>query len=292
MKIYIGNIFRPPSEANSIILQVTVGCSHNKCTFCGMYKDKVFQIRPLKEVKEIINFFKLNYPFAEKVFLADGDALSAPTEYLIEVIKMLKNSFPRLKKISSYAGPKSLLIKNAEELRALREHGISLLYLGLESGSDTVLKKVQKGFTAEEIIHACQKAKEANFELSLTVISGLGGKELWQEHALSSAEVVSKISPHFLATLTLMLVPGTKLFKEAEENRFQLLSSQEILQELKLFLQNLNLSNTVFRSNHASNYLPLKGILNQDRAKLIKIIDEALEEKGIWPLRPEYLRRL
>ncbi|GAV23604.1 radical SAM protein [Carboxydothermus pertinax] len=292
MEIYLGDIFRPPSEAYSIILQVTTGCSYNKCTFCGMYKDKKFSVRPIKEIKEIIAFFKRKYPFVEKVFLADGDALSAPTDYLLEVLDVLKNTFPRLKKVSSYAGPKSLLNKKDEELKLLHDHGLNLLYLGLESGSDIILKNVQKGFTANEIITACHKAKSANFELSLTVISGLGGREHWEEHAIASAEVVSKINPHFLATLTLMLVPGTKLAKEVQENRFQMPSAKEILKELRMFLYNLNLTNTVFRSNHASNYLILKGTLNQDREKLIKILDDVINNEGVFYLRPEYLRRL
>jgi len=292
MDIYLGNLFRPPSEAYSVILQVTNGCSHNKCTFCGMYKDKRFVIRPLREIKEIINFFQRKFPYAEKIFLADGDALSAPTEYLQEVLTLLKDAFPNLKQISSYAGPKSLLNKTDEELKQLQNSGLTLLYLGLESGFDVVLKKVQKGYTANEIVSACDKAKKAGFKLSLTVITGLGGKEYWQEHALESAKAVSLINPEYLATLTLMLVPGTKLFQDALDGLFFPLTTREILQELRLFISNLNLNHTVYRSNHASNYLILKGTLNEDRDQLLKILNEAINNEGFFNLRPEYLRRL
>jgi len=287
---YEGAIFRPPSEAGSLILQVTVGCSNNTCTFCSAYKDKRFRVKSWPEIEEDIISAGRYKNSVDRIFLADGNALMMNTDLLLKILRRLYNDFPYLERVGIYAGAQDVLKKQPEELKALKEAGLSIVYFGLESGSDTVLKLVRKGVTAADMIEACQKIKDAGLTLSITVISGLGGVDLTEEHALRTAEVVSIINPDYWSTLTLMVVKGTKLYDQVQRGEFKLMNPLQDLKELKLMLEHVKLNNCVFRSNHASNYLPLKGVLNRDRDALISLIERGLATPAM--LRPEYLRGL
>lgn len=284
---YYGRIFRPPSEARSLIIQATVGCSHNKCRFCDMYKEKSFFIRPLKEILEELKETSFYMPNIEKVFLGDGDALIMKTEDLLEILRAIKKYFKNIKQISVYASPKSILSKSVEELKLLEENGLSLLYLGLESGDDKVLKYMQKGVDSENMIEAARKVKEAGMKLSVTLISGLGGKERWQEHAINSAKVLSQMNPEYLGLLTLRAEGNAPLVKDIEEGRFKMLGPEEIMLETKLLLENINSPGTIFRSNHISNYVNLAGTLNKDSKALIETIDKALVNTSIFKSEEE-----
>ena len=289
---YHNPVFRPPSEAGSLILQVSLGCAHNACTFCSMYKRKKFSIRSWDEIERDIDSVAEEMAYVRRVFLADGDALALDTKLLLKVLNKLSQTFPRLERVGIYAGPKDILNKSGEDLVKLRQAGLKIMYLGLETGSENLLRVINKGVDASRMIAAGQKALLAGFELSVTVITGLGGQEYWREHAVATARVASAINPTYLGALTLMVVPGTKLHQQVQSGEFKLLTAEQTLQELKLMLENVNLSNCVFRSNHASNYLPLRGTLNQDRDKLVLLLERALVEPGQASLRPEYLRGL
>ncbi|MBE3585061.1 B12-binding domain-containing radical SAM protein [Desulfofundulus thermocisternus] len=290
--LYEPPLFRPPSEASSLILQVTLGCSHNACAFCGMYKGKKFRVRSQAEIMADIEIASRFGQGVKRIFLADGNALTMETQCLLNLLKHLYNYFPELERVSCYAGPRDLLYKELDELSELRMAGLKLLYLGVESGSDVILKKMHKGVNANEMIQACRRALDAGFELSVTVITGLGGKEYSREHAQATARVINAINPTYLAALTLIVVPGTPLFKEVQEGKFTLLTPQESLQELKWLIEGLEIDNCLFRCNHASNYLPLRGYLKRDKDKLIYALDKALNEPGSIPLRPDYIRGL
>ncbi|MFV0424633.1 MAG: radical SAM protein, partial [Bacilli bacterium] len=254
---YEGAVYRPPSEANSIILQVTIGCSHNKCTFCSMYKDKEFRIRNTNEILEEIRYLSTTYPKSfKKFFLADGDALVIPTEELVKIILEIKKFFPHAK-ISSYATAKDVLNKSKEELQHLNSLGLELIYIGLESGNNEVLNMICKDITRDEMIEAGKKLKAIGFKLSIMVISGLGGISLSNMHAIDSADVLNKINPDFISLLTLMISPNTKLHNDITNNRFKLLTPKQIMEETFLFIKKLNVSDCIFRSNHASNYISL-----------------------------------
>lgn len=273
---YEGSIYRPPSEAKSYILQVTLGCSHNQCTFCSMYKDKTFRVRSIDEIFEDLKLARDYYSKIERIFLADGDALVLKTETLIKILKEIKRLFPECKRVGIYANPGDLLRKSLEDLLQLKELGLGIIYLGIESGSNIVLKNIKKGFSREEIIDSGKKSKKAGISLSVTLISGIGGKKYWKEHAVESAKVVNSINPNYVSLLTLLLEEGTELYNTYKKGDFEVLSPEEIAVETKLFLENTKLKNCIFRSNHASNYISLKGILSQDKEKLIKEIDDIL----------------
>lgn len=285
-------VYRPPSEASSLILQVTLGCAHNGCTFCGMYKGKKFRAKSWAEIEADILECTRIAGVVRRVFLADGDALVLETTTLLQTLDLLYKTFPKLERVGIYAGPKDILAKSKEELKALGAAGLKIFYLGIESGSDTILKAINKGVTSGQMIQAGQKIVDTGLQLSATIISGLGGQALWEEHALETAQIVSAINPTFLGALTLMIVPGTPLDKKIKQGEFKLLDTKGVLNELKLLLENANLHNCIFRSNHASNYLPLRGILNQDRKHLLQVISTALNDPIQVPLRPEYLRGL
>lgn len=287
---YEGIVYRPPSEAYSLIVQVTIGCSQNSCTFCSMYKDKKFRIRNLNYILADLSEARRTYDNVEKIFLADGDALFSDMETLNEVLDYIKETFPECKQVSCYATAKSILFKKPRDLRVLKEKGLKLLYIGLESGSDTILKKVKKRTSAKEMIKAAKQAKDAGLKISVTVISGLGGCELWEEHAIKTAEVLSEMDPEYIGLLTLMVEEGTVLKQQIENGEFNLLEPKDILKETKLLIENLNCSNAVFRSNHASNYLNLKGTLNKDKENILKTLDAAIN--GNIALKEEYMRGL
>ena len=287
---YKGKVYRPPSEAYSLIVQVTYGCSHNGCAFCDMYDDKHFAIRPMEEVREDFEMARRAYKKVERVFLADGDALMRKTEELSQILGLIYGLFPECQRVTCYASPTSLQIKSEEDLRLLRSQGLTMVYMGLESGCDEVLRRMNKGHTAAAIVAAGQKAKRCGLTLSVTAISGLGSVELWQQHALDTARAVSEMKPDYLGLLTLMVPHGTPLEGWVKDGSFTVLGPLEVLKETELFLQHVDSEGTVFRANHASNYLTLKGTLNGDREALLAQIRAALE--GRRDLKPEFLRAL
>ena len=283
-------LYRPPSEAYSLIIQATLGCSQNKCTFCSMYKSKKFTIKPLEQIKKEIDFFRIYVKKAERIFLADGDALIMPMKILKEIFIYINEKFPEAERISLYGSPKSILLKTPEELLELKNLGLGLIYLGVESGSDKILSSVKKGVSREEIITAGKKVKKVGIPLSVTAVAGLGGKENSIEHAVETASLISEINPDYFGVLTLMLEEGTELLEEYKKGKFIPLSSSEILEETKLMIKNINVKEKcIFRSNHASNYVSLKGTLPYEKENILKTIDYALENNEI---KSEFLRKL
>ena len=283
-------LYRPPSEAYSLIIQATLGCSQNKCTFCSMYKSKKFTIKLLEQIKKEIDFFRIYVKKAERIFLADGDALIMPMKILKEIFIYINEKFPEAERISLYGSPKSILLKTPEELLELKNLGLGLIYLGVESGSDKILSSVKKGVSREEIIAAGKKVKKVGIPLSVTAIAGLGGKENSIEHAVETASLISEINPDYFGVLTLMLEEGTELLEEYKKGNFIPLSSSEILEETKLMIKNINVKEKcIFRSNHASNYVSLKGTLPYEKENILKTIDYALKNNEI---KSEFLRRL
>jgi radical SAM superfamily enzyme YgiQ (UPF0313 family) len=289
---YHGTVIRPPSEAHSYILQVTYGCSHNRCTFCGTYLDKPFRSRATDEVLEDIQAAGAIMSGVRRVFLADGDALALSTERLTRILEALQGAFPDLERVGSYANAGNLLRKSPEELEKLRAKGLGIVYLGLESGDDRVLSKIDKGASVDEMVTAVSKAKAAGMLTSVIAILGLAGPEGSLEHARLTGEAVSRMDPEFFSLLTLMLVPGTPLHQDWGSGAFQLPEPEAMLAELREVLAHMDgLSHCVFRTNHASNYLPLGGTLPVDKARLLAAIDAALSQ-GRDVLRPEAWRGL
>ena len=286
---YEGRVFRPPSEAYSLIVQVTVGCSHNKCTFCDMYKEKRFHLRKLEDVLEDFNIARRQYRYIERVFLADGDALIRKTEDLAVILKHIRKIIPECRRVTSYGSPKSILTKSPEDLALLHSLGLEMIYLGLESGNEQVLKHINKGVTVEDIVRAGQMVKDAGMKLSVTAISGLGGTEMWKEHAIDTAKAFSRMKPDYIGLLTLMFEGDVPLRRECEEGKFHLLTAPQVAKETLLMLEHIDSEGSVFRSNHASNYLTLKGTLNRDREAMCEQIRTALERGGY---KKEYFRAL
>ncbi|MGI0042593.1 MAG: radical SAM protein [Nitrososphaeraceae archaeon] len=289
--IYDYPLYRPPSEANSTIIQVTLGCSFNHCSFCNMYRTKTYQERSLEEIKYEIDLISKCQPLTEKVFLADGDALNVKTERLVEILDYLTLKFKSLKRISCYAMPRNLLQKKDSELEVLRNRGLSMLYVGIESGNDVVLQRVTKGASSSMIIESCKKAIDHEFTLSCMVILGLGGKTYTNAHILDTAKVVSQISPHFLAALNLHLdenVYGEFISKFKEP--FSWLTDLEILDELERLVTLFDPTREViFRANHASNVYSIGGTLPTEKPKLQRLIHELKSHPEM--LRPKIVRR-
>ncbi|MCR5784028.1 MAG: B12-binding domain-containing radical SAM protein [Eubacterium sp.] len=277
---YEGSVYRPPSEAYSLIVQITVGCSHNGCTFCNMYKEKKFHIHTLDEVLEDLAEARSMYNYIDRIFLADGDALIYKTEDLISILDYIKEYIPECRRVSSYATPRSLLLKTQEELDLIRKHGLAFLYLGLESGCDEILKARNKGATSAEIVNAGQKAKKAGYDLSVTILSGLGGKELMEKHALDTAKAISEMKPDYIGEMTLNIIPGTKLYEERAAGSFVMPEPVEILEETKLMIKNIDDEGAVFRSNHISNYVNIRGTFNEGREDMIRQIDDAIKQNS------------
>ena len=288
---YEGTVYRPPSEANSLIIQLTIGCARNTCTFCAMYKDKNFRIRPLKDVVEDLQMARDYYKNikVKRVFLADGDALIVKTEDLIYILDKVKKLFPECERISMYGAPKDILGKSDEELRKLKLSGLDMIYMGIETGDDEVLKFVKKGATQAEMIEAGNKIKNANMILSVTLISGLGGRKYLKEHAINSAKVVTEIKPDYVGFLTLLVEEGTPMYTQLKNGEIELLKPQEVLEEMRLFISNVDSEGTIFRANHASNYIPLGGKFNQDKEKLLEQIEEAEKRNNF---KSDYFRAL
>ncbi|MEA5002576.1 MAG: radical SAM protein [Christensenella sp.] len=283
---YEGRIFRPPSEAHSLIVQATVGCSHNKCTFCSMYKEKQFHMRDLQDVLDDLTEMAGRYPDVRRIFLADGDALILPMERLEAILTLIREKFVHCERVGIYGSPRSILRKTPEELRSLRELGLGIVYLGLESGSDEILKRVNKGETADEIVTAGLKVKEAGIPLSVTAVSGLGGKELWREHAQATGKAFTRMKPDYIGLLTLLLEDDVPLERDFKAGVFELLSPEEIALETLVMLKNMDCEGSVFRSNHASNYISLRGTLNRDRETMMGQLRDALEGNAAYKKEP------
>lgn len=287
---YEGMVYRPPSEARSLIVQVTIGCAHNACTFCTMYKDKKFRVRKKDEVLED---FRIAYDTyggnIRRIFLADGDALIVKTADLLDILHYIKELFPSVERITSYGTPGDILRKSEDELKALAKAGLGMVYMGAESGDEVTLKDINKGVTREEIIAAGQKLRRCNIQSSITLISGLGGRVRKVEHAVGSARLISEIKPDYVGFLTLMLDESTQIYQRISSGEMELLMPEEVVEEMRLFLNNVDSQGTVFRANHASNYVILKGNLNEDIDRMLAQLDE-VEEAGKY--RPERVRSL
>lgn len=289
---YEGVIFRPPSEAESLILQVTVGCSYNKCTFCGAYREKSFRIKRFEEIKEDIDEAS-SYRFPiKRVFLADGDALVIPQKELIRILEYLKMKIEGIERVGIYANAKDILNKGVGDLNVLKDLGLGIIYLGLESGHPEVLKRIKKNATVEQMIRAAKVVKEAGILLSVTVILGIGGVEFSEEHAKQTGKVLSEMDPDYVGALSLMVIPGTPIEKEIKEGRMILPDPFGLIRELELMIENTNFTNCFFASNHASNYLPLRIRLPEEKEKALIRIRKVLDMRDPTILRPEYLRAL
>ncbi|MEJ2729637.1 MAG: radical SAM protein [Deltaproteobacteria bacterium] len=287
---YEGNIIRPPSEANSILLQVTVGCSRNKCTFCGTYKGERFRIKPDPVIMEDIAFAARYCRRQRRVFLCDGDALIIPQKRLLKILNEIEKQLPWVTRVGLYANAKALNMKTVDELKELNAHGVGIIYMGLETGDDVTLKKINKGATAAHMIEMGRKAMQAGFKLSITVLLGIAGPERSQIHAQKTGRVLSAIDPNYVGALSLMLIPGTPLFEEYERGTFQLIEPRQMLSELRTMIAFTNLTGGLFHANHASNYLPIRARFPKEKEATLRLIDDALE--GKVPLKPEYLRAL
>ncbi len=290
---YQGTLYRPPSEARSLVLQATIGCSYNECSFCGMYRDKRFRVRPLAELEAEIDWASEHLGAGvHKVFLADGDALIAKASFLEAVLVRLKRAFPNLRRVSCYASPQSLQVRSVEEMSALRDLGLTLYYLGVESGHDAVLERLVKGVDATEMVRVAHKAHAADVALSTMILLGAGGPQLSVEHARASAKVISEIQPRFVSTLIMTPVDGTPLIEEERRGEYERLTDVQTTRELRVFLEGLELERSIFRSNHASNALPLEGTLSRDKVRLLAQVDGALEDRGRHGFVPQGLRGL
>ena len=287
---YEGRIFRPPSEADAFILQATIGCSWNHCTYCDMYRDKSFRVRALDETLADLDYVASHAPRAvEKIFVADGDALVLPMDHWRAILEKARASFPDLRRVSCYAMARNVRDKSLAELKELRELGLSTLYIGPESGDDVTLKRIAKGDTFEGHVDAAKRAHEAGMMLSVIALLGIG-MERSDEHARETARLVTEMDPEYFAALTVTVVPGTPLAKLSAKGKFEVPPIEGLLRELRTMVDLARPSDALFRTNHASNYLPLGGRLPRDRARIVEVIDAALS--GQIPLRPEHLRGL
>ena len=289
---YEGMIFRPPSEADSLILQVTVGCSYNRCTFCGAYQGKSFRVKSFEEIQEDIDEVGSTGARVPRVFLADGNALMMAQEDLVRILEYLKRKLRGLERVGVYANAKDILQKSVAELQELRALGLGILYLGLESGNPEVLRRIKKTGTVDQMIRAAKRVKEAGILLSVTVILGIGGVEGSQAHAVDTGKVLTRMDPDYVGALSLIVVPGTPMERDLEAGKLVLPTPFGMIQELEWMIENSKFTNCFFASNHASNYLPLRVQLPQGKEEALKRIREVLLRKDPALLRPEYLRAL
>lgn len=282
---YEGALYRPPSEAKSLIIQLTIGCARNTCTFCSMYKVKNFRIRPLDDVIEDLQSAREYYRNVQikRIFLADGDALIVKTEDLLYILEKIKEIFPETERISAYGAPADVLAKSKSELEQLKRAGLQMIYIGGESGDAQVLEDVKKGVTIDQLISAGKRLKESGMITSITFISGLGGRQRMEKHALGTARVINEINPEYVGLLTLMLEPGTELFEQEKHGEFELLKPIEVMTELKILVEGIDSPGTIFRSNHASNYFALKGTFNDDKDMMLRQINEVLDSGDYIP---------
>lgn len=287
---YEGAVYRPPSEARSLIIQATLGCSHNKCTFCSMYKDKPFRARAFEDVENDLRYARNMYSHVRRIFLADGDALILSFEKLSRILLCIRELFPECERVGIYGTSKSINLKTLEELIELKKLGLGIIYLGLESGNEEILKRIRKGETADDIVRAGKKVKESKILLSVTAISGLGSQELKNEHAVDTAKAFSQMKPDFIGFLALMVEREAELYNDVLNGKFKLLTPIEIVEEMILFLKNIDSEGSVFRSNHASNYFSLYGDLNKDIPSMLGELEEVLKDDAL--LKAECFRRL
>jgi len=287
---YVGFCIRPPSEADSILIQATLGCSHNKCTFCGTYKDKRFAIKDRSILENDLRFAQKHCQRQKRVFIMDGDALIMPMKNWEWLLGQIREKLPWVTRVGAYANSKAVAMKSDEDLKRLKELGLGILYYGLESGHPRVLKDITKGAGPEKHIEQGQRVKAAGIKLSITVLLGIGGSERSLEHARETGRVLSGMDPDFVGALTLMLVPGTPLGDAHERGEFSLPDARGMLMELREMIASTNLSGGLFYANHASNYLPIKARLPQDKESALALIDSALQ--GQVGLKPEWMRAL
>jgi radical SAM superfamily enzyme YgiQ (UPF0313 family) len=288
---YEGMIYRPPSEANSLILQVAIGCSYNGCTFCHSFQEKSFRIKSFEEIKEDIDEISPYGPIP-RVFLADGDALIIPQTDLVRILSYLKERIQGLERVGIYANAVDVLKKNVDELKELKKLGLGIIYLGLESGNPEVLKRIKKNATAAQMIRAAKRVKEAGILLSVTVLLGIGGVELSQQHAENTGRVLSEMDPEYVGALSLIIVPGTPIDQELASGKLVLPTPFELIRELGTMIANCHFTNCFFASNHASNYLPLRIRMPAEKEKALELIRQVLKRKDPELLRPEYMRAL
>ncbi|MDX9962647.1 radical SAM protein [Desulfobacter postgatei] len=287
---YEGMIIRPPSEANSILLQVTLGCSHNKCTFCGTYREKRFNIKKDDVIFSDIEFARAHCRRQSRLFLCDGDALILPMKRLVPILERIRNRLPWVERVGVYANTKSIRMKTDEELALLHNLGLKIAYMGLESGDNKVLEAIRKGADADKMIAMGKKLKKAGIKVSVTVLLGLGGRKGSLDHARETGRVLTAMDPDFVGALSLMLIPGTELHDQYVKGDFQLLGPDEMLTELGAMISATNLTDGLFHANHASNYLPIRAHLPRDKEKTLELISRALD--GKVALKPEYMRAL
>lgn len=290
---YEGDIYRPPSEARSYLLQVTMGCTHNECTFCSMYREKLFRVRDVKEVIEDLHMARRYYSYVDRVFLCDGDALCLSNEKLLYIMSKIFEILPEVSRISTYGAPKDVINKTHEELVELREAGLEFIYIGAESGSDIILKDIKKGATRAEIIEAVHKIEAAGIKASVTFISGLGGRAKWREHAIETGTMISELGASYVGLLTLLLEPTAPLYKDVQDGKFEILTAEEVVQETMLLMEHVNVpvdKPCVFRANHASNYVVLRGNLPNDKERFMAQLKAASENSSL--LKDERFRAL
>lgn len=287
---YEGYIIRPPSEANSILLQATVGCSHNKCTFCGAYKGERFKIKSDDIIMEDIAFAARHCRNQDRLFICDGDALIIPQKRLLNILTEIRAQLPWIKRVGVYANTKGIRMKTPEELKALHKAGLGIAYMGLETGDDETLKAIHKGADAAIMIEMGRKIRASGIKLSITVLLGIAGRERSQLHARATGEVLTAIDPEYVGALSLMLIPGTPLHTDYAAGTFPLIEPIEMLQEIRTMVEHTTLTNGLFHANHASNYLPIRAKFPEDKQKTLALIDAALG--GRVALKPEFLRAL
>jgi len=287
---YQGTVIRPPSEAGSIILQVTVGCSHNRCTFCGAYKDEPFRYKDQAIIAADLAYAARFFPDNSRLFLADGDVLTIPQHRLLALMDSIREQLPAVRRIRLYGNGKSIRSKSLADLQALKDRGLDRIYMGLESGDEEVLAAIKKGNTAQQLIAAARKVREAGIFLSITVLLGIGGLGGSSRHAIATAQVLNQMYPNQIAALTVMPIPGTPLHNDIVQGRFQLPDELAMLQELKTLVSHITLDRVQFQANHASNFLPLDCRLVRDRETVLAWIDQAIA--GEIPLMPDYMRAL
>lgn len=288
---YEGDIYRPPSEAYSLLVQVTIGCTHNKCTFCKMFKNKKFRVRALEEVLEDLAWARQRYRRVERMFLCDGDALALSNRRLMPILEYIKEKFPECERVTIYGRANDVNKKTEEEMKELFDAGITMVYIGAESGSDKVLKDVNKGVTRQELIDAVRKIEDCGMEASVTFISGLAGKDGWEDHAIQTGTMITEMNPSYVGLLTLIVEPNVPMSDDIQSGKLRLLSPEEVMQETLLMLEHTHVDKKcVFRSNHASNYVSLRGDLPQDKEKMMDMLKKAIGNHDMF--RHEMFRAL
>ena len=288
---YVGDVYRPPSEAYSLIVQATIGCTHNKCSFCKMFREKRFQTRPTEDIIADFAWARKRYRSVPRIFLADANALCLKTDKLMPILTYIEETFPECERVTIYGRASDVLRKTEDELRMLREHGLTMVYIGAESGSDKVLEMCRKGETRQQLIDAVKRIEKVGIKASVTFISGLAGKDGWEDHAIQTGTMITEMNASYVSLLTLLVDPQAPMYEDIQSGRLKLLTPQEVLAETHLMLENANPEKTcIFRSNHASNYLSLKGDLPQDRDRFLAQIEAAMKNTGM--LKDERFRLL